>query len=158
MYLKAKTSHLPFQMWSISLFDVLFTKKLEQDRRTHVKVIKTPPLHHTLSNMFSFVIISWWHWAHLSQKKKQSSHFARHSKGNFCLIFSQQMTIIPNSPVPQDYYDTLPFLLTQWAPLTFVLVILLHSALIYMWHIFGFVCIVYMGTLSWQKGANQYLI
>lgn len=92
------------------------------------------------------------------RKKKQSSHFARHSKGNFCLIFSQQMTIIPYSPVPQDYYDTLPFLLTQWAPLTFVLVILLHSALIYMWHIFGFVCIVYMGTLSWQKGANQYLI
>ena len=92
------------------------------------------------------------------RKKKQSSHFARHSKGNFCLIFSQQMTIIPYSPVPQDYYDTLPFLLTQWTPLTFVLVILLHSALIYMWHIFGFVCIVYMGTLSWQKGANQYLI
>lgn len=92
------------------------------------------------------------------RKKKQSSHFARHSKGNFCLIFSQQMTIIPYSPVPQDYYDTLPFLLTQWKPLTFVLVILLHSALIYMWHIFGFVCIVYMGTLSWQKGANQYLI
>ena len=92
------------------------------------------------------------------RKKKQSSHFARHSKVNFCLIFSQQMTIIPYSPVPQDYYDTLPFLLTQWTPLTFVLVILLHSALIYMWHIFGFVCIVYMGTLSWQKGANQYLI
>lgn len=103
LYVFKSKNYLPFQMWSISLFDVLFTKKLEQDRRTHVKVIKTSPLHQTLSNIFSFVIISWWHWAHLSQKKKQSSHFARHSKGNFCLIFSQQMTIIPYSPVPQDY-------------------------------------------------------